>query len=132
MTTSEKKERVHIDDLHFEHERWRKELEFYKDELPVFQRRLEEIAKRYTNKEVLAELDHFANQFKIQHTAIDELAHDIHEHERGLAKYAEDHPIAIDHVLFEDHGPIRERMETARKIFTDLKQEYNRYLAKWM
>lgn len=132
MTTTDKMGRVHIDDLHFEHERWRKELDFYKDELPVFQRRLEEVASRYTDQAVLAELDHFVNQFTIQKIAFDELAHDIHAHEATLAKYAKEKPVAVDHVLFEDHEPLRDRMETARKIFADLKIEFNRYLAKWM
>ena len=132
MTITTKAQRVHIDDLHFEHERWRKELDFYKEELPVFHRRLEEIAERYTNREVLAELDHFANQFTIQRTAFDTLAHDIHAHEEKLAKYASEHPVAIDHVLFEDHTPLRERMISARKIFAELKEEFYRYLAKWM
>lgn len=127
-----KQTKVHIDDLHFEHERWRKELDFYNDELPIFHSRLEEIAKRYTDKKVLAELDHFVNQFNIQKVAFDHLAHDIHEHESALAKYSEEHPVAVDHVLFEDHDPLRERMETAQKIFNDLKREFQRYLAKWM
>ncbi len=127
-----KQNKVHIDDLHFEHERWRKELDFYKDELPVFHRRLEEIGQRYTDKTVLGELDQFANQFKIQRDAFDFLAHDIHEHEASLANYAKEHPVAVDHVLFENHDPLRERMVTARKIYGDLKEDFHRYLSKWM
>lgn len=131
-TTTIKEKRVHIDDLHFEHKTWINELQFYKDEMPIFQSRLEEIAKRYTSSEVLAELDQFQNRIYLERNAIDELLHDINLHEKALAKYAHEHPVAIDHVLFKDHAPLRDRVETNRAIMHELKTEFNRYLAKWM
>ncbi|MEZ4720677.1 MAG: hypothetical protein R2813_02240 [Flavobacteriales bacterium] len=132
MSTVEKEKKVHIDDLHFEHQRWVKELKFYKDELPVFKSRLEEIASRYTDSEVLKELEHFQNQLYIHNNAIDELIHDINGHESEIAKYAESHPVAIDHVLFQDHAPLRDKIETNRRMVADLKQDFYKYLAKWM
>ena len=127
-----KENRVHIDDLHFEHTRWLSELKLYLDELPVFQSRLEDITKRYTSAEVLGELDQFQNRIYLERNAIDELLHDINLHEKEIAKYAKEHPIAIDHVLFHDHSPLRGRIETNRKMMDDLKKEFNRYLSKWM
>lgn len=132
MSGSEKIEKVHIDDLHFEHKRWLSELKFYKDELPIFQNRLEEIASRYTNKDVLKEMDHYQNQLYIQGNAMDELIHEINAHEKHLAQYAEEHPIAIDHVLFNDHAPFRDRVETNGKIMGELRKDFQAYLAKWM
>lgn len=132
MSTATKAGRVHIDDLHFEHQRWERELKFYLDELPIFQSRLEEIAKRYTNKDVLKELDHFQNQLYIERNAIDTLLHDITIHEQEIARYAKEHPVAIDHVLFQDHAPLRDRIDTNRKMMHDMKMDFNRYLAKWM
>lgn len=127
-----KEKRVHIDDLHFEHTRWSSELKFYLDELPLFRSRLEEIAKRYTSAEVLGELDQFQNRIYLERNAIDELLHDINLHEKEIAKYAKEHPVAIDHVLFNDHAPLRDRIQTNRKMMDELKQEFNRYIAKWM
>ena len=127
-----KEKRVHIDDLHFEHTRWISELKFYLDELPIFRSRLEEIAKRYTSAEVLAELDQFQNRIYLERNAIDELLHDINLHEKEIAKYAKEHPVAIDHVLFNDHTPLRDRIQTNRKMMDELKREFNRYTAKWM
>lgn len=132
MSVLEKIQKVHIDDLHFEHQRWLSELRFFKDELPIFQNRLEEIANRYSNKDVLKELDHFQNQLSIQSNAMDELMHDINEHEKQLARYAEEHPVAIDHVLFNDHAPFRDRVETNSKIMSELRKDFQAYLAKWM
>lgn len=132
MKTTSMAGRVHIDDLHFEHNRWKSELEFFKDEFQFFRARLEEIAARYTSMEVMKELEHFQNQFYIQGNAIDELIHDVNSHEHKIAEYAKEHPIAIDHVLFEDHKPLRDRIERNRELVHELKLEYNRYLAKWM
>jgi len=132
MTTANKQGKAHIDDLHFEHQQWLRELRFYKEELDFFRARLEEIVVRYTSKEVMMDLEHFQNQFYIDGNVIDTLIHDINEHEHVLANYAEKHPVAIDHVLFDDHGPLRDRIERNRELMNEMKKEYLRFLAKWM
>ena len=40
---------IYNSDLHFEHERWRSELRFWKDELRSFRNRLEELVLRWMN-----------------------------------------------------------------------------------
>jgi predicted nucleic acid-binding Zn-ribbon protein len=124
--------KAHIDDLHFEHEQWKRELNFLKDEYKFFTNRLEEIATRYTKAEVMKELEHFQNQLYIQKNAIDQLLHDINQKEHELASYAEAFPVAVDHVLFDDHKPLREQVNINRDIVTQFKSEYQRFLAKWM
>jgi len=132
MNSQTKPVKVHLDDLHFEHQLWVNELKFYKDELVFFTKRLEEIAKRYTDRDVLLELERFQNKFLIQSKAVQDLIHDIKQHEKVLTKYALENPTAIEHVLFNDHTPIRSRMEITRNIMSDLKKEYQNYLRKWM
>lgn len=132
MPITEKTAKVHLDDLHFEHTLWVNELKFMREELAFFKRRLEEIAARYTDSDVLKELEHFQNQFFIQEQAVHDLIHDIKHHEKAMSQYANEHPVALDHVLFNDHTPIRSRMETTREIMNDLKREYQAYLRKWM
>ena len=46
-------------DLHFEHNLWRRELFFWEDEIKSFNKRLEELVQRWTDKEILAQLEHF-------------------------------------------------------------------------
>ena len=41
-------------DLHLEHVQWNRELSFWEDELKSFNKRLEELVVRWTDKEVLA------------------------------------------------------------------------------
>jgi predicted RNase H-like nuclease (RuvC/YqgF family) len=127
-----KEVKVHIDDLHFEHQAWERELTFFKNELSFFTDRLEEVAARYTSMDVMKDLEKFQNHLMIQGNAIDTLLHDVNEHEHFLAKFSEENPVAVDRVLFDDHGPLRERMETNREIINEFKKDYQRFLAKWM
>lgn len=122
METATKQQKVHIDDLHFEHQRWISELKFFKDELKFYKNRLEEIAQRYTSQEVLKGIEHFQNQFYLQGNNIDELIHDLNQHEHELSKFAKEHPVAVDHVLFVDNVPMRDRVDTNRNIINDLKK----------
>ncbi|GAB5538636.1 MAG: hypothetical protein Salg2KO_07390 [Salibacteraceae bacterium] len=124
--------KVHIDDLHFDHKVWKRELNFYKDELKVFQNRLDEVGSRYTDKEVLKELDHFQNQLFIESNVIDELLHEMNVMEHDLSERAKANPVAIDHERFDDHAPLRDKVETNRKMMTEMKADFNRYLTKWM
>ena len=111
---------------------WLNEINFYKEELKIFNKRFEDIVVRYTDKEVLAELEKFQNQFIRQAEVVDEISHKVRKHEQELAKYAEENPVAIDHVHFEDHKELREEFETFVKIYQELKAEYTRFLAKYM
>ena len=126
------KQNIYLSDLHFEHEQWLKELVFWEDEIGLYNKRLGEIVVRYTDSSVKAELEHFQNQFIRHDEVIDILKHDIRKHESQLVKYASEHPVAIDRVHFEDHTGLRERMDTQRKIYADLKDEFYQFLNRNM
>ena len=49
--------------LHHQGNDWLRELEFYKDELALLTTRLEEVASKNTDKDVLAQVEHFQNKF---------------------------------------------------------------------
>ena len=132
MTTASTKPTLHIDDLHFEHAHWMRELRFYKDELKFFTDRLEEVASRYTSMVVLKELEQFQNNLLIESNILDELIHDINEHEHYLASFAIENPVAINHVVFEDHAPLRDRIERNRELQNEFKKNYMRFLSKWL
>lgn len=125
-------EQVYIKDLHFEHKLWLNELKFHNDELEIFEHRLDELVKRYTSEKVLTRLEQFQNKFIHQKEVIHELKHKVKAHEKQLVQYAEEHPVAIDHHYFKDHTSLREDMQQYRKIFTELKEGFFRYLAEWM
>ena len=127
-----KKKAIYINDLHFEHKQWMSELEFQRGELKSFIKRLEEVVVRWTDKEILRQVEHFQNQFILHDEVIDTLVHDINLEEEKLSTFAASHPVEIDHVHFEDHGGMRERNEDQSRIFTNLRKEYMRFLTTAM
>lgn len=130
MTTATKTK--HIDELHFEHQLWISQAKFYADELKIYQNRLAEVAAKNTKEEVRAQVEHFQNKFIIQKEQLDILNHEVNLHEQWLAKYAKEHPVAVDHKLFADHKTMHEKMEVFPVIYNELKAEFTKFLATWM
>ena len=124
--------KVHISDLHFELNLWLNELKFYKDEIKIFNRRLEDIVSRNTDKEVMRQLEHFQNQYIRQIEVIDVLRHEVKQHENILEKEVIDNPVAVDHRYFEDHTDLREQADQFKKIYRELKEEFMLFITKWM
>ncbi len=131
MKTAAKKN-IYIGDLHFEHEMWNRELRFCKDELVFLQNRLEEVTAKNTDHDFLREVEHFQNQIIVQNQNVDEFLHAIKMKEHELAEFAKEHPVAVDHVHFEDHGAMRANMEGFHKVYNELKHDFRKFLAKWM
>jgi len=131
MTTATKGKK-HIDELHFEHNLWMSNMKFYRDEITVFENRLEELVQANTKIEVTSQIEHFQNQFIRQREVADELIGKCKDHDKFLAHQAMEHPIAIDHVLFADHTKLRDQVETYDKIYRELKWEFMAFLRKTM
>ena len=131
-TSTVPQSRVRIGDLHFDQREWLNALQFYKEDITILEHRLEDIARRNTKQEVLAELEHFQNQYIRQREVIDVLRHDIKQHENFLEKESKEHATAIDHRGFGDHTELRNQMETFEKLYRELKDEFYRWVAKSM
>ncbi len=130
MTTISKTK--HIDDLHFEHQLWSNEMKFYSDELKIFQKRLEEVAQKNSSEDIRKSVEHFQNQFIIQKEQIDIINHHITIHEQALAKFAKEHPVAIDKHLFFSHGDLKDKTDAFRGIYSDLKKEFYLFVGTWL
>jgi hypothetical protein len=123
---------VHIADLHFELRVWNNELKFIKDELGIFEHRLEELASKYTDKEVLAELEHFQNQFIRQNESADIMTKKVREADATLAHVSQENPVASNRMRMEDQVALREDMENYRNRYNGIKADFMRFLSKWM
>ncbi|NAY91356.1 hypothetical protein GTQ34_05435 [Muricauda sp. JGD-17] len=126
------KEIIYNEDLHFEHKQWQSELAFWEDELKSFNNRLSELVTRWTKKEVLAQLEHFQNEFILHGGTIDDLRESIEIHENRIADQSRTGKDAMDTVLFNKHLEFRNKMEAQRQIYADLKKKFFRFLTKYM
>ncbi|MDB9755938.1 hypothetical protein OAB20_06600 [Winogradskyella sp.] len=119
-------------DLHFEHNLWRSELSFWEDELKSFDNRLNELVIRWTDKSVLAQLEHYQNAFIRHREVIDTLQHDINVHETDMSAHNKKSEDVLTTALVKNHIEFRNRIETQRHIYADLKKEFFRFLSQYM
>jgi hypothetical protein len=126
---TQKAKKVHAGDLHFEHKLWTSQLNLYKEQLMIFQTRLDEVARQNNNKEVMIQVEQFQNKFVIQQNHIDKLLQEFRRDEHHLAKLAQANIEAFDHRLFQDHENERQQIETFVAIYTELKNEFYEFLA---
>lgn len=126
------KEVLYQENMHFEHQQWNAELAFWKDELKSFNNRLNELVTRWTNKDVLAKLEHYQNEFVLHGNVIEDLQESIEEHEIRIAGQFESGTNALDTIMSKKHIEFRDRMETQREIYADLKKDFFRFLSENM
>ena len=125
---------IPIRSLHLEYQLWTRELVFYKEEIKIFEEHLTNILERNANDNAVpVQVEHFQNQFILQKEVIDFLKHDLHVSERQLARFVSDlSGEGIEGIKMDNHGRLRERMSTFRKIFRKMKQEFRRFEMQWM
>ncbi len=111
---------------------WASKLNFYKERLIILKERLAEVASKNSHKEVLAEVEHFQNQFIIQKNNIDEISHTVKKIEESLQKEIKSNPIAVDHRKAEYHLNEKNAVESFERNFNELRLEFKVFLAKYM
>jgi hypothetical protein len=121
-----------ISHLHILCKDWLRELEFYKTEIPIFKKRLEEVASKNTAKEIKVEVSHFENKFYIINNHLDELLHDIKLKEESLIQNAITQPKYINVKMIDADDEIEELMEFTATDFKSTKKEFYQFLAKYL
>lgn len=115
-----------------DHSHWLKDLGFYDEELDTLEKRLLEIVRKNNSKEVMTGVEHYQNQFLIQRNNIDQLQHDIHEHDRNVAAEAQAHAGKMKSAEVGEHSKLKQQVEVFEKVFNELRHEFNGFLSKWM
>lgn len=121
-----------ISHLHIISKDWIREIQFYKSEIPLFRKRLEEIALDYTSSDVLAQVDHFENRLLIMRNHYDELLHDLNLKEQEILGKAVINPKYINAKMVEIDDKIIELVDYTTQEFKDFKSEFYKFLAKYM
>ena len=114
-----KNEVIFNPDLHFEHETWSRELDFWKDEIESFQNRLNELVMKYTDKDMYASIEKFQNQFDIQEEALNKIRNHILMHEANMSDHYQKDEDSMNRDLVKKHVVIRDHMEIQRGIMGD-------------
>lgn len=117
---------------HDEHRDWMSKLKFYEDEILILKNRLSEIVTKNTQKDILAQAEHFQNQLIVQKENIDEISHSITVDEDLIQKAVDKKPKFVDQLNTEPHAKEKLAMESFDKNFTELRAEFNKFASKIM
>ena len=105
-------------------EDWKRELNFFKMEIPMLKERLEEVVSKNTDQEILAQVEHFENKFKIMDSNLDELLHDINLKNDQLSSQAMAKPQYISVKMVEFDDKLEDLMHITSKDFYDTRKEF--------
>jgi len=119
----------HINNLHSDALR---SLDFYKQEIAILTKRLEEVAADNTGHEAAQKVEHFQNQFLIQRNNIDELKHRIHENLNKIESQVKESAGFISQSSAAENVELYDQYLTEEKIVNEVRQEFNRFASKWM
>ncbi len=107
-------------------------MNFYKDELGILEKRLEEVAAKNTQFEARQGVEHFQNQFILQRNNIDELKHRINVYIQEIAGDAKAHQGRIEKHKQAEETELTESSAILEKEIINLRKEFNVFLSKWM
>ncbi|MFA6260945.1 MAG: hypothetical protein WC760_05725 [Bacteroidia bacterium] len=119
---------VKVTAAHRDHNEWIGYLKFCKDEISSFENRLSEVVTANNKREIVAQVEHFQNQFIREKEVIDILKHDIRAMENQLEVQVAANPVATEHKRVADEPELRERMDTFEKLFNELKEEFHGFI----
>ena len=115
---------VSIDQFQEELASWKHELSSIKHELREFEHQLETFSSKDLAKDLLAEIEHFQNSFICQKEVIDKLRHDLPDSRQKVQHiYNALRPLSSN----DDHAAqekLSDRMDTFRRIYQGLKQDF--------
>lgn len=111
---------------------WKSTLGLYKDELAIFKNRITEVAGKYTDMEVMKQIEHFQNQLLIQTENVDTLKHDINENLKLMAGEMHEKAGHVSQEQISANARLEERFESQKMVFNDLKNELMQFLSKTM
>lgn len=119
-----------LNHLHHQNTDWLRELDFYKQEVELLTKRLEEVAGANTGMEVSQNIEHFQNKFILLSEQLDILNHDIKLKEEALQLVIATKPEHIDEKTAQpDHATLK-RVNDFVKNMADTRFEFNRFLSE--
>jgi len=119
-----------ITQLHHMCEDWKRELKFFKDEIEILRNRLDEVAARNTSNEVMVDVEHYENKFKILSIHIDELMHDLNIKTDEITSNAASQSKYINVKMFDADTKLADLMLITSKDFHETKNKFYGFLTK--
>jgi len=105
---------------------WKEEVNNARESLRSMRSQLEQLSLRQTDDEILAQIEHFQNQFICQQERADEMHHDLKQSAKKISNNGQS-PISHDDRPVDDFDVLEDRMSTFRKLYNELQEEFGRF-----
>lgn len=126
-------QKINIAHVNNEHNSWLRSLNFYKTEIGILKGILTQVAGKNTGAEVMKEVEHYENQFKLQTDNIDRLSHDIHVNINSIGRHAQEANAGyIDGSLLTTHTTLGEKYESEERVVTSVIQSFRKFAGQWL
>ncbi|MFZ9660741.1 MAG: hypothetical protein ACO29O_02585 [Chitinophagaceae bacterium] len=109
---------------------WREDLKEFRNNLMALRSSLQELIKKPIDKNLLPQVEHYENQIDIQENNINELKHQIKDHERKASWEIQLHSGVISDATWVVHEELLDRYEVMMHVLADLKEEFEVFLKK--
>ncbi len=119
-----------IRELHFDHELWLAEMDFWRQEIDILDKYLAAVIVSLSDRDSRAEVDHFQNQFFIQRNFINSLKNDVKAQEKLISLLEKDiNSRQLQQKKADDEYEIRDKMLTNEKLYSELKLSFKKWLS---
>lgn len=118
--------------LHHHDSDWKRELDFYTEELAILSRRLAEFNSRYSAKKDKAKAALYQRKFVAMRKAIDRMNSDIAKREKKIEGKAMKAPGRIDERVKLANDKIFERMTGLAHKIAKERHEFNYFIAQML
>jgi hypothetical protein len=124
---------VSIDQFQEELQSWKHELSSFKQQIRHFEHQLEAMSAKKLPKDLLAQVEHFQNSFICQKEVIDKLRHDLPDSRHKVEHIFKNiHFVKTEQKGSDAHDVLRERMDTFRKLYGEVSNDFNSFEAEWI
>lgn len=115
---------------HLENRLWANELEFYREEMNIFQAHMKDLTSRSTSLQESDRANHFENQFSRFRELINQLEHDLFHAEKQMALYAKSNQSKdLDEVNIGDHQQFKNKVEDFKEQYLRFRQQFKDFEA---
>lgn len=108
---------------------WKRELDFYKNEIPILKKRLEEVASRNTAAEIAISIEKFENKFDIIANHLNELGHDIKSLDAYVLNDAASKPTFIHIKKLDTPAELIDLMKYTANDFQETKKDFYQFVS---
>jgi archaellum component FlaC len=107
---------------------WRDTLNTYRSELAEIRNKLQDVVSKPVSRSEMPQVEHYDNQIDIQLRNINQLKHEIRDHERNAAWEQGKTSGNITDGTWSSHEALLDRYEVLEHTLSELKEEFKTFM----